>query len=396
MTAEQLLTDDRTPGSPRHGAGRTARSRSSGRASHWSRRRPRRWRGTSTRTLFGHGPRDPRPVPGQHGGAAQPAAAGAGARGADGGPPGRAGAVPRAARPRPPQVRRARRALRRRRGRAAQRRRASSPGPAWTPQVEKAWTDAYGIGRRRDARGRPGRARSGDVAGPRRRAPARSAGTSAIVERAGRASRSRTGPGSTSASRPRSARACGATSRPANAPRDDGRLEFHVRAVPRRLGQPRDRRPHARRRHLADRAARWAGCTSTATAAGTCCWSPVAPASRPSARCWKTSRAATANRAPRSSSADGRGTTSTTSPTCAACRTSTRGWTSSPWWSATTRANGGAEIGTLSEVVTRYGSWADHDVTVCGSPAMIRSSVAQMLVAGTPLDRISYDPFTLD
>jgi NAD(P)H-flavin reductase/hemoglobin-like flavoprotein len=58
--------------------------------------------------------------------------------------------------------------------------------------------------------------------------------------------------------------------------------------------------------------------------------------------------------------------------------------------------NGGAEIGTLSDVVTRYGSWADHDVTVSGSPAMIRSTVAQMLVAGTPLDRISYDPFTLD
>ena len=57
---------------------------------------------------------------------------------------------------------------------------------------------------------------------------------------------------------------------------------------------------------------------------------------------------------------------------------------------------GGAEIGTLSEVVTRYGSWADHDVTVCGSPAMIRATVSQMLVAGTPLDRITYDPFTLD
>jgi NAD(P)H-flavin reductase len=47
-------------------------------------------------------------------------------------------------------------------------------------------------------------------------------------------------------------------------------------------------------------------------------------------------------------------------------------------------------------VVTRYGAWADHDVTVCGSPAMIRATVAQMLVAGTPLDRIGYDPFTLD
>nr|WP_073458104.1 globin domain-containing protein [Pseudonocardia thermophila] len=56
----------------------------------------------------------------------------------------------------------------------------------------------------------------------------------------------------------------------------------------------------------------------------------------------------------------------------------------------------GAEIGTLADVVTRYGSWADHDVIVCGSPAMIRATVSRMLVAGTPLDRIRYDPFTLD
>jgi NAD(P)H-flavin reductase len=57
---------------------------------------------------------------------------------------------------------------------------------------------------------------------------------------------------------------------------------------------------------------------------------------------------------------------------------------------------GGAELGTLADVVTRYGAWADHDVTVCGSPSMIRSTVSRMLVAGTPLDRITYDPFALD
>ena len=56
----------------------------------------------------------------------------------------------------------------------------------------------------------------------------------------------------------------------------------------------------------------------------------------------------------------------------------------------------GAEIGTLAEVVTRYGAWADHDVFVCGSPAMIRATVSRMLVAGTPLDHIRYDPFTTD
>ncbi|HXV93885.1 MAG TPA: globin domain-containing protein [Pseudonocardia sp.] len=56
----------------------------------------------------------------------------------------------------------------------------------------------------------------------------------------------------------------------------------------------------------------------------------------------------------------------------------------------------GAEQGTLADVVTRYGAWADHDVIVCGSPAMIRATVSRMLVAGTPLDRITYDPFTMD
>ena len=57
---------------------------------------------------------------------------------------------------------------------------------------------------------------------------------------------------------------------------------------------------------------------------------------------------------------------------------------------------GGAELGMLGDVVSRYGAWADHDVTVCGSPAMVRSTVSRMLVAGTSLDRITYDPFTLD
>ncbi len=56
----------------------------------------------------------------------------------------------------------------------------------------------------------------------------------------------------------------------------------------------------------------------------------------------------------------------------------------------------GVETGTLAEVVSRYGSWTDHDVLVCGSPSMIRATVTQMLVAGTPLDRIAYDPFTHD
>ncbi|GAB1512155.1 FAD-binding oxidoreductase [Actinophytocola sp. KF-1] len=54
------------------------------------------------------------------------------------------------------------------------------------------------------------------------------------------------------------------------------------------------------------------------------------------------------------------------------------------------------EKGTLADVVTRHGAWQDHDVLVSGSPAMVRSTVSRMLVAGTALDRITYDPFTVD
>ncbi|MGH3857892.1 MAG: globin domain-containing protein [Pseudonocardiaceae bacterium] len=56
----------------------------------------------------------------------------------------------------------------------------------------------------------------------------------------------------------------------------------------------------------------------------------------------------------------------------------------------------GVEHGTLADAVTRFGAWPGRDVLVCGSPAMIRSTVSRMLVAGTPLDRITYDPFTVD
>ncbi|GAA1243764.1 FAD-binding oxidoreductase [Prauserella halophila] len=54
----------------------------------------------------------------------------------------------------------------------------------------------------------------------------------------------------------------------------------------------------------------------------------------------------------------------------------------------------GFEVGTLADVVSSYGAWADHDVLVSGSPAMIRATVSRMLVAGTALDQIRYDPFT--
>lgn len=59
-------------------------------------------------------------------------------------------------------------------------------------------------------------------------------------------------------------------------------------------------------------------------------------------------------------------------------------------------AVGSAEHGTLADVVTRHGMFAERDILVSGSPNMIRATVSKLLAAGTPLDRITYDPFTMD
>jgi NAD(P)H-flavin reductase len=56
----------------------------------------------------------------------------------------------------------------------------------------------------------------------------------------------------------------------------------------------------------------------------------------------------------------------------------------------------GVYEGTLADVVPRFGAWKGRDVLIAGSPPMLRATVAKMLVAGTPLDRIQYDPYTLD
>ncbi|MPY84648.1 MAG: flavohemoprotein [Actinophytocola sp.] len=56
----------------------------------------------------------------------------------------------------------------------------------------------------------------------------------------------------------------------------------------------------------------------------------------------------------------------------------------------------GGEQGQLADVVTGHGVWRDHDVLVSGSPGMIRSTVSRMLVTGTTFDQISYDSFTTD
>ncbi|MFC5137768.1 FAD-binding oxidoreductase [Actinomycetospora rhizophila] len=56
----------------------------------------------------------------------------------------------------------------------------------------------------------------------------------------------------------------------------------------------------------------------------------------------------------------------------------------------------GAETGTVGEVVARYGAWADREITVSGSPAMVRATVNALLDAGTPFLNIHYDPYHTD
>lgn len=74
---------------------------------------------------------------------------------------------------------------------------------------------------------------------------------------------------------------------------------------------------------------------------------------------------------------------------------------SNPWLTVTPVVQSwpeppGTQHGTLAEAVTRHGSWSGRDVLVSGSPAMIRATVARMLEAGTPLEHIRYDPFTIE
>jgi NAD(P)H-flavin reductase/hemoglobin-like flavoprotein len=55
-----------------------------------------------------------------------------------------------------------------------------------------------------------------------------------------------------------------------------------------------------------------------------------------------------------------------------------------------------AEHGTLADIVTSHGAWENRDVLVAGSPEMLRATVSQLLAAGAPQERIKYDPYILD
>lgn len=52
------------------------------------------------------------------------------------------------------------------------------------------------------------------------------------------------------------------------------------------------------------------------------------------------------------------------------------------------------QTGHLPDVVTRYGSWSDRQILICGGPQMTRATEAALLAKGAPAQRIQHDPLS--
>jgi NAD(P)H-flavin reductase/hemoglobin-like flavoprotein len=50
------------------------------------------------------------------------------------------------------------------------------------------------------------------------------------------------------------------------------------------------------------------------------------------------------------------------------------------------------QTGTLPDVVTRYGSWGDRQILICGGPNMVAATKAALFAKGAPVERIQHDP----
>ncbi|MET0450453.1 MAG: FAD-binding oxidoreductase [Mycobacterium sp.] len=50
------------------------------------------------------------------------------------------------------------------------------------------------------------------------------------------------------------------------------------------------------------------------------------------------------------------------------------------------------QTGTLPEVVTRYGSWSDRQILVCGGPKMVEATMSALVAKGADAQRIQHDP----
>lgn len=50
------------------------------------------------------------------------------------------------------------------------------------------------------------------------------------------------------------------------------------------------------------------------------------------------------------------------------------------------------QTGTLPDVVTRYGSWSDRQILICGGPAMVEATTTALIAKGADPRRIQHDP----
>uniref|UniRef100_UPI003516E3E9 FAD-binding oxidoreductase n=1 Tax=Mycolicibacterium hippocampi TaxID=659824 RepID=UPI003516E3E9 len=50
------------------------------------------------------------------------------------------------------------------------------------------------------------------------------------------------------------------------------------------------------------------------------------------------------------------------------------------------------QTGALPEVVTRYGSWSDRQILLCGKPEMVQATKAALIAKGAPAEQIRHDP----
>jgi NAD(P)H-flavin reductase/hemoglobin-like flavoprotein len=53
----------------------------------------------------------------------------------------------------------------------------------------------------------------------------------------------------------------------------------------------------------------------------------------------------------------------------------------------------GGEQGTVADVVARYGPWEEHDIFVSGSPAMVKATLRRLAELQVPSIRVRYDAF---
>lgn len=52
------------------------------------------------------------------------------------------------------------------------------------------------------------------------------------------------------------------------------------------------------------------------------------------------------------------------------------------------------QTGRLPEVVTRYGSWGDRQILICGGPDMVHATKAALIAKGAPPESIQHDPLS--